>query len=379
MAQIAESLSARGHSIDVVLPFHPEFGYPARGGVRFVPYRYVPRDRWSTWGFGSTLDGSSGVTPRAALLAPAVLAALRRRLADALDGDHYDVVHAHWLVPNGWAAAGVVQRRRTPLVVTLHGSDLVLAERLRAVRRLARQTLSAAGAVTTVSDDLRRRVERLGATPGTTSTVHLGIDTAMFAPHPPDPAVRERLGGAAGDVLVLAVGRLIEVKGFRYLVEAVSRLDRVHLAVVGDGGLRTELEELAKGIAAPVNLVGNLDHAVVSDALAAADVVVVPSIVTERGNVDGLPTTLLEALAAGRPVVASAVGGIPEVVTDGSNGLLVAPRDVDALAAALAELRDDAGLRDRLGHEARRRAVTELDWNETAKAFERAYAAAGAT
>jgi phosphatidyl-myo-inositol dimannoside synthase len=379
MAQIADSLSAGGHSVDVVLPFHPEFHYPGHDGVTFIPYRYVPRDRWSTWGFGSTLDGSSGLTPRAALLAPAVLAALRRRLALSLDRSRYDVVHAHWLVPNGWAAAGAARRRRTPLVVTLHGSDLVLAERLAPVRRLARQTLAAAGAVTTVSDDLRRRVERLGANPATTSTVQLGIDTAVFAPRPPDPAVRARMGAASGDVLVLAVGRLIEVKGFRYLIDAVSRLEGVHLAVVGDGDLRTELEQRAKDAAAPVSFVGNLDHGLVTHALAAADVVAVPSIVTERGNVDGLPTTLLEALAAGRPVVASAVGGIPEVVTDGSNGLLVGPRDVDALAAALAELRDDAALRDRLGHEARRRAMTELDWSETAKAFERAYAAAGAT
>jgi len=379
MAQIAESLGARGHSVDVVLPFHPEFHYPPEGGVRFAPYRYVPLDGWSTWGFGSTLDGSSGVTPRGALLAPAVLAALRRRLAVALRNERYDVVHAHWLVPNGWAAAGAVRRRRTPLVVTLHGSDLVLAERLQPVRRLARRTLAAAGAVTTVSDDLRRRVERLGANPATTRTVHLGIDTAAFAPHPPDASVRTRLGAAADDVLVLAVGRLIEVKGFRYLIDAVSRVDGVHLAVVGDGDLRAELEQLAKDAAAPVSFAGNLDHTVVGDTLAAADVVAVPSVVTKRGNVDGLPTTLLEALATGRPVVASAVGGIPEVVTDGSNGVLVPPGDVAALAAALAELRDDAGLRERLGREARRRAVSELGWNETAKAFEEAYAAAGAT
>jgi glycosyltransferase involved in cell wall biosynthesis len=263
--------------------------------------------------------------------------------------------------------------------VTLHGSDLVLAERLWLPRKLARRTLSVAAAVTTVSDDLRRRVEQLGANPATTATVHLGIDTALFAPHPPDASVRARLGAASGDILVLAVGRLIEVKGFRYLIDAVSGLDGVHLAVVGDGDLRAELERLAQGAAAPVSFVGNLDHSFVSDAFAAADVVAIPSIVTARGNVDGLPTTLLEALATGRPVVASAVGGIPEVVADGSNGILVAPGDVGALAAALAELRDDDALRDRLGREARRRAVNELDWNETAKAFEQAYAAAGAT
>jgi glycosyltransferase involved in cell wall biosynthesis len=379
MGQIAESLSARGHEVDVVLPHHPEFRYAPHDGIRFIPYRYTPNDRWSTWGFGGTLDGLSRVTPRAALLAPAVVASLRHRVAKMLASDDYDVVHAHWLVPSGWAAAGIAAKHRTPLVVSLHGSDLVLAERLRLLRRPAQRAVSMAGAVTTASDDLRRRVEELGADPATTHTVHYGVDTTTFAPGQAEPAVRERLGAAPGDILVLGVGRLIEVKGFRYLVEAVAGLEHVHVAVAGEGGLRAELEQLANNLHAPVSFVGNLDHPIVSKALAAADVVAIPSIVTQRGYVDGLPSTLLEALAAGRAVVTSAVGGIPEVVTHGSNGLLVGPMDVRALTAALVQLRDDPDLRDRLGREARRRAVEELDWNETAKAFEHAYAVAGAT
>jgi glycosyltransferase involved in cell wall biosynthesis len=169
---------------------------------------------------------------------------------------------------------------------------------------------------------------------------------------------------------------LVEKKGFRYLIEAAARLDGVHIAIVGEGDLREELEEAALSSGASIGFTGNLERSTVSEVVAAADVVAVPSVIDATGNVDGLPTTLLEALATGRAVVASAIAGIPEVVSDQQNGLLVPEKDVDGLARALAELRDHPQLRERLGQEARRRALIELGWDATVAAFEQAYGAA---
>jgi glycosyltransferase involved in cell wall biosynthesis len=253
-----------------------------------------------------------------------------------------------------------------------------MAERTPLLRRLSRRTLRASGSITAVSDDLRRRVEDLGADPAATSTVHLGVDTEAFAPRPVDQALRARLGAADGTLLVVAVGRLVEKKGFRFLIEAVSRIDRTHVTIIGDGDLRPELEEVARLSGASVSFTGNLDQPAVSEALAAADVVAVPSVVDEEGNVDGLPTTVLEALSTGRAIVASAIAGIPEVVRDRVNGLLVEEKDVAGLADALTKLRDQPQLRRRLGQEARRSAVSDLDWASTAEAFENAYLSARA-
>jgi glycosyltransferase involved in cell wall biosynthesis len=116
----------------------------------------------------------------------------------------------------------------------------------------------------------------------------------------------------------------------------------------------------------------------VARALAAADVVAVPSVRDRAGNVDGLPNVLLEALAAGRPVVASRVAGIPDVVRDGLNGLLVPARDPEALATALLRLRREPETRTRLGAAARRYAETTLTWGAAVRAFEEAYAEAAA-
>jgi glycosyltransferase involved in cell wall biosynthesis len=264
-------------------------------------------------------------------------------------------------------------------VVSLHGSDVAVAEKNAVLGSMARRTFQAAGGVTACSEDLTQRAIALGATTASTRTIHYGVDVDSFAPRAPDEGLRQRLGAVDGSpLLIVAVGRLVEKKGFRYLIDAAGRLDGAHVAIVGDGPLRQDLESQARDSQASVSLVGGLDHVGVSAALAAADVVAVPSVVDGSGNVDGLPNTLLEALAAGRPVVASAIAGIPEVVTDDVNGLLAPEKDVDALAAVLARLRDQPELRSRLGAEARRRALRELDWNATAEAFEEIFASAGA-
>jgi glycosyltransferase involved in cell wall biosynthesis len=145
--------------------------------------------------------------------------------------------------------------------------------------------------------------------------------------------------------------------------------------IVGDGDLRPELERQAREVGAPVQLVGALDRAAVARAVAAADVVAVPSVVDRRGRVDGLPNTLLEALAAGRPVVASTVGGIPDVITDGVDGLLVPPQEPEAIARALTFLAGDAAARERLGAAGRRTVVERFSWDAAGAALERAYLA----
>jgi glycosyltransferase involved in cell wall biosynthesis len=376
IASIVETLALRGHEIDVVFPHHPEFRYPPGDGFRFVPYRYAPSDRFSPWGFGGSLSGSSRVTPQAALFLPAVLISLRRRVNGLLGAGSYDVVHAHWLLPNGWIASGPARRHRVPLVVSLHGTDVGMAER-PFLGRFARSAFAAASGVTAASDDLRRRAIRLGAAPETTQTVHYGVDTALFSPHDPLPTERVALGAKDGELLVVAVGRLLEVKGFRYLIEAVARVEGLHLAIVGDGELRSALERTARDYRVSVTFAGDVDHRRMPELLAAADIVAVPSVVGSAGNTDGLPNTVLEALSTGRPLVASRIGGIPEVVTDRVNGFLTPEKDVNALADALTQLRDDPELRVRIGRQARLGAVRALNWGVAAIALEDAYEAAG--
>jgi glycosyltransferase involved in cell wall biosynthesis len=149
----------------------------------------------------------------------------------------------------------------------------------------------------------------------------------------------------------------------------------VVLVIGGYGDLREELERRAHetGVAASVYFPGQLARDRVARYIGAADVFVVPSIRDQGGNVDGLPNVLLEGMGAARPIVASRVAGIPEVIADGEHGLLVPERDPDALAAAIIRLLDDRVLAQRLGEAARRRVIEELTWDATAARFEAVY------
>ena len=374
---IAHAVAARGHAVDVLLPHHPDLRRPPGEPVRVLQYGYAPREKWSLWGYAQSLESDVRVRRGMYLLAPLVALALRRALGSLLGGRRYDVVHAHWVVPNAAMITDVVAAHRVPFVVSAHGSDIFLAERSAAVRAFARFTLERAARVTACSDDLRRRAVALGAPEARTSTVPYGVDGATFA-SAADAEFRERLGAPPGARLVLALGRLVEKKGFGPLVEAVAGLSGVQVAIAGAGDLHESLARRIAETGAPVRLVGPLDRAAVVRALAAADVVVVPSVVDRAGNVDGLPNTLLEAMAAGRAIVASRVAGIPDVIADGENGLLVPPGDVAALRAALTRLAADAALRARLGAGARASAVKRHGWDRTARRFEECYAEAAA-
>jgi len=375
---MALALAARGHEIDVVLPHHPELRRGENEPVRFFPYRYAPSDAWSLWGYAQSLEADVRVRPAIYLLAPFVALSLRNAVGARLLAARYDVVHVHWVVPNAALVADIARRHAAPLVISLHGSDVFLAERLPLAGLLARMAFADAGSITACSGDLRSRSLALGASPEHTHTVPYGVDVEAFSPQGDARGVRERLGVPRDAVMVLAVGRMVEKKGFRYLVEAAARTDGAHFVLAGDGTLRDELAAHARRLRAPVTLTGNLDRAGVAAALAAADIAVVPSIVDSAGNVDGLPNALLEALAAGCAVVATRVAGIPDIVQDGVHGVLVPQKDPEALAAALRLLVREPETRERLGRAARRLATERLSWDATAKAFENCYGEAAA-
>ncbi len=197
-----------------------------------------------------------------------------------------------------------------------------------------------------------------------------GVDVERFSPSPsPSPSRPAAPGGPEGEraLRVLAVGRLVPKKGYPDLLEAVALVSRtgrlVRCDIVGDGeletGLRADIERL--GLAGVVRLVGERTHQELAAAYRQADVFVQASVVLADGDRDGIPNTLLEAMASATAVVATDVAGIPEVVVDSENGLLVPPRDPKALADAVLRLADDPRLRARLGNAARGEVLARHD------------------
>lgn len=381
--EIARSVVARGHEVDMVLPAHPRLRRADEPGLRFLPFSYAPLPSLNVWGYAQSMNADRGFKGKTLMVAPFAALATARAVRRRLGVDSYDIVHAHWVVPGGVLSRGAAEAAGKPLVISLHGSDVFAAERSRLVGLAARRTFLSAAAVTACSSDLRDRAIALGAREGSTRTVPYGVDAPFFSsgrslPDHEREAMRRRLGASSSQTLVIAVGRLVEKKGFAHLIGAVGGSPQLHVAIVGDGDLQAELLACARASQASVTLAGRFSRTETRDALRCADIVAVPSVVDSKGNVDGLPNALLEAMASGRAIVASRVAGIPDVVRDGVEGVLVPPADPASIREALTRLAANEGLRAELGEGAARRVQRDLTWDRVAATLEESYVQAQA-
>ena len=273
------------------------------------------------------------LTALAPVNAPLYLAGLLPYVP-ALRG-RFDVVLGTHLFPDAWAAVVVARILGLPCVVKAHGTDVNVVARWPAVRPLLAATLRAARFAAGVSRPLVDELVRLGAPADRAVLLPNGVDRAIFHPQPRAEA-RLALGLPEHDRIILYVGGLDPEKGVRELVDAFAALRLaspvpLHLVLVGEGSLDAELRARSAALGpGGLILAGSRDLPGVALHLGAADVLVLPS------WAEGTPNVVLEALASGRPVVASRVGGIPDLLIEGVTGcLLVPPRDPDALALGL--------------------------------------------
>ena len=258
-----------------------------------------------------------------------------------------DHVHAHFANHPAAVAWVIHQLTGIPYSFTAHGSDL------HRERRMLRDKVAEAAFVVTISQYNRQMIlEECGPSAGAkVIVIHCGVDMLVYQPSP--APVNSASPGRPFNIF--CVGTLHEVKGQTFLIEACRRLAERGISfachLVGDGPDRPRLTRQAEegGIADRVRFRGWLTREEVRLALSEADVVAAPSVLARSGSREGIPVALMEAMASGVPVVASRLSGIPELVEDGKNGLLVEPADVEGLAGALERLQRDEELRHRLG------------------------------
>lgn len=267
-----------------------------------------------------------------------------------------DLLLASWAYPDGWVAAHLAARDKLPLVIKVHGSDILTLKQYPARRAGTVAALRQADAVIAVSKHLAGELETLGVDPSRVHVVYNGIDTQRFVPRDKADAKRE-LGWDATPT-ILFVGNLAPVKQVDVLLAACKQLVDSGVSfrcrIVGDGPLRTSLEATAKrdALTNHVAFHGVVDHAELPAWFQAANVVCLPS------RSEGVPNVLLEAMACGTPFVASNVGGIPEIASDTIDHLVPAG-DSSALAASIRECL-------RSSHDSSQRNRTSRTWRESA-------------
>ena len=379
LEQIAHGVAGRGHDVHVVAPWHPRVRRPPReDGVQFHFFRYAPTARLHVFGYAAALKADVALRPVTYLVAPLAIRAGCSMVRRVVRRTHASIIHAHWVVPGGAMAA--LSQTGVPVVVSLHGSDVFLAEVNPVARLAARLAFRHAFWVTACSEDLRRRAVGLGADPNAMTVIPYGVDTDRFRP---DAQARARIRRdrrvGAGDPIVFTAGRLVRKKGFEFLIDAMvcltERSPRVTLVIAGRGDLEDELRQRAvtRRVAENIVFLGTVPQGDIAEWLAAADVAVVPSVRDDAGNVDGLPNVLLEALSSGTPVVATSAGGMGLVAVDGQTARVVPERDVAALAGAVGELLGQPSDAAALGARARTEMCRAYAWTRIAERFSDTY------
>jgi glycosyltransferase involved in cell wall biosynthesis len=270
-----------------------------------------------------------------------------------------DVILSYWVYPDGYAAVRLGKDLNVPAVLFSRGSDLKLNADYWLTKKAYRYTLSNAAAVIGVSRDLSNSAMRFGARPDRNHVIPNGVDISLFYMQDQQQA-RRRLSLPKDHPIALYVGRLEPRKGLSQLIQAVviarQNCPTFRLVLVGSGMLEGELRERATqlGIEEAVTFAGPKDHSELGSWINAADIVCLPS------ESEGCPNVVLEALSCGRPVVATAVGGVPEIV-DSQCGVLIASNEPHVIAR---------GIVDALGREWNRERIAarwQRSWLQVAR------------
>lgn len=380
MVELVRRSRERGLEAEVLVPAYRGGGARDVQGIPVRRFRYAPA-RWETLTHDETVPDRIRRAPAFAALVPFYLAGGTVASVD-LGRERPDIVHVHWPMPHAlfgaaarWASGG-----RSALVCSFYSVELTwVSRRMRWLLPFLRWSARTADQVTAISHPTADLVRRLtGADPLVVPfAAAVGDETESAAEETRAPLA----GGPDEPLELLFVGRLVERKGVEVLVRAlpaVLRRRRARLTVVGEGEWEPVIREAIReaGVEEQVRLTGYVSSEALARLYRGADLFVLPAVVDRKGDTEGLGVVLLEAMRQGRPVLASRVGGIPDIVVDERSGWLVPPGDPDALAEAILRAAADPDRTRAMAREGRRRAVEDFSWERVLDGLEDAYAAA---
>lgn len=373
---------ARSNEIHVVAPH--DSGIPTRetlgANLEVFRFRYAPQ-RWETLAYNGGILPNLKQNRLKFLLVPFFVLGQMLLTLKLIRSHRYDVIHAHWIIPQGFVAviSRLFSRRRPALILTSHGGDL-FALKGALLSRLKQWIINASDHVTVVSSAMMDAASRLGVEKKKISVISMGVDSHnTFIPGATQ-------GVRAGLVFV---GRLVSKKGIEYLIESLPLVLQRHpeqqLTIIGDGPLKASLLELCKkkGIAHAVTFTGSLSNESIPAYLRRSAIAIIPSVVTDSGDQEGAPVTIMETLACACPTIVSDYPGARDIIVDGENGLLVPQRSASHIAEKINYLLENPAVRDALGSKGRESIQGKFDWQvisaQYQTVFERYQRAAGLT
>jgi glycosyltransferase involved in cell wall biosynthesis len=377
IASLAEMYADLGNDVTVLTPFFSGVNRNADMGkkVRIETYRYMPADAFHVIGYGKSMKGDLSISGSALLLAPFLVFAGICKLTALLKKEKYDFIHCHWAVPNTLIAVAArrLSNSSAMILTSFPGSDVTVIRNTGFLGRILAKIISKSDYMSCNSSDLKDELVTSGIESDRIDYVIYGVDDSRISFSAEKRInVRSRWVIEDGIILLLMIGRFIPKKGFstafRALKHVVEKNRNVKLMVIGDGELKNEYISILRndGTLEHAIFVGEIPTDELVDYYSACDIFLMPS---EKIPPDGLNTVVPEAMACGRCVVASKVGGNDLVVLDGINGFLHKEGDHEDLAAIVTKMIENPALRARLGEKSVELVKNRFNWRSIAKYY----------
>lgn len=375
---ISEALHQCGHQIEVVAPYDVNVKPDHSAKVLVHRFRYVWPKRFHIMGHARSLSADVNLNPFTYLLLPLYIIAATIKLMKVSKNMEADVIHNHWVLPNGVPAAMTSKLLKIPFIISLHGSDIFIAEKNFLFRWVARWVFKQTSYVTACSQELFDRAKIINPEINI-QLLAWGADPEVFKPIEDRDELRKKYGWGKEEVIIITLGRFVYKKGFDKLISIVPDLllenDNFRVVIGGSGPLEQELSDLVDnlGIKDHVSFPGQIPWDEVPEYLGAADIFVLPSQRDKAGNLDGLPTVLLEAMACGLPCVASDIGGVSLVIEHQFNGYLISSDNNAMLKTHIQTLLLNRELKDLFGQRSRLLIVQKYNWHNVAVAIKQLF------
>jgi phosphatidyl-myo-inositol dimannoside synthase len=378
---LAKAYARLGHSVTVFIPYAAGWQRSCHNApeISIVTYRYAPLKRLHTVGYGRSVKNDLGIKRWHGVLAFLLVVCGIFRFARLLRREKYDLVQAHWALPNTLIALGGRFLAATPTktFTSFPGSDVTIITKLGRAGNLLASIIGKSDYLSCNSTDLKEDLVKAGLRAERIKLVIYGVDDqTIHFDMPGRLAVRKSLGIGDPHILLLMVGRFVPKKGFstgfRALKYITAKHSNVTLAVIGSGVLMEEYLGILRqdGTQAHVHFLGEVDPGKLSRYYSACDIFLMP---TERFPSDGLNVVVPEAMACGRPVVASDAGGNDIVVSSGVNGYLHAAGDPADLAEKVVRLINDPVLRSEMGNQSVELVRSRFNWMSIAQYYVDSY------
>lgn len=282
-----------------------------------------------------------------------------------------DVIHAHWLVPQGVIAA-MLKKNNTRLIVTIHGSDLFPLKNafFKSIQRIVLKNCD----ICTVSSEATKNelLMRFPQFKDKVAVLSMGVDTQLFK-----KSNKSKISKYKNSKIILFVGRLNEQKGVEYLIKAMAivnkRMKNSKLLIIGEGSYKKKLQKISDSLnPGNIEFLGSISQRELADYYNTADALVLPS-VTSRIGTEGLGLVLLEAMSCGTPVIGTNTGGIPTIIKNNQTGLLVGEKNENELGSAILRILSDDKLKQKLSKNGKIFVKNNYSWDIVARKFNDLY------